>query len=241
MLSGNQFNAAQPIQPIGQPIPPAQLGNLVSMLGGNQDHIDQNRDPRYSPPKSDRYDDRDRRDDRDRHQHSRQNQREKSRGSGVSKDKSVGPGPDCVPSYPDPSVPSDCIKYLSRTIFISDVAPSMNACALRELLELHARIETVRLNSSKGQAFVKIATRKEAENVKNILTGYRIGKHMFKIGWGCGYGPREHFNYTDGFTMFPIAKIPDNDKKVIETCPPRYLIFNEGWWTYNWRYRCRGT
>ena len=94
--------------------------------------------------------------------------------------------------------------YLSRTIFISDVAPSMNAVALRELLELHARIETVRLNTGKGQAFVKIATRQEAEQVKQILTGYRIGKHMFKIGWGCGYGPREHFNYTEGFTMFPI-------------------------------------
>jgi hypothetical protein len=117
----------------------------------------------------------------------------------------------------------------------------MNAVALRELLELHARIETVRLNTGKGQAFVKIATRQEAEQVKQILTGYRIGKHMFKIGWGCGYGPREHFNYTEGFTMFPISKIPENDKRVIENCPPRYLIVNKGWWSNCWRDCCRGT
>lgn len=37
-----------------------------------------------------------------------------------------------------------------------------------------------------------------------------------KVGWGCGYGPREHFNYTVGFNLFPIHKIPANDKSFIE-------------------------
>jgi hypothetical protein len=68
---------------------------------------------------------------------------------------------------------------------------------------------------------VKVATRKEAETLRNVLGNYRMGNHVLKIGWGCGYGPREHFNYTDGYTMFPISKIPEKDKSVIESCPPR--------------------
>jgi hypothetical protein len=77
------------------------------------------------------------------------------------------------------------------------------------------------LNSAKSQAFLKIATRAEASNIRNYLNGYSTGKHSFNIGWGCGYGPREHFNYTEGYTMFPLANIPAKDIPFIESSPPR--------------------
>ncbi|KAJ3252970.1 hypothetical protein HK103_001069, partial [Boothiomyces macroporosus] len=131
----------------------------------------------------------------------------------------LGPGPDCVPSHPDPSVPQDCIKYLSRTLYISEVPQSVSQTQLQQILERVGRVETIRVNSNKKNAFVKIATRKEAEMIRSQLQSYHVDGHNLKIGWGCGYGPREHFNYTEGFTIFPISKIPINDQAYIAASP----------------------
>ncbi|KAJ3320448.1 hypothetical protein HDV06_005271 [Boothiomyces sp. JEL0866] len=131
----------------------------------------------------------------------------------------LGPGPDCVPSHPDPSVPQDCIKYWSRTLYISEVPPSVNQTQLQQILERVGRVETIRVNSNKKNSFVKIATRKEAEMIRSQLQAYHVDGHNLKIGWGCGYGPREHFNYTEGFTLFPISKIPINDQPYIASSP----------------------
>jgi hypothetical protein len=150
LITGNQMPGMN-----AQQLP---LGNLINMLSPNLTsalHMN-NVDPRRSDPRindsrnfdNERSNDRNRQRDVDR----RDNQRKRSSQNRqnpklptISKDKPVGPGPDCVASHGDPSVPSDCIKFMSRTLFISDLASNFTAVQLRELLEKHARIETVRV------------------------------------------------------------------------------------------------
>lgn len=35
------------------------------------------------------------------------------------------------------------------------------------------------------------------------------------MGWGCGYGPKEFFDYTNGETLFPMARMTDVEKRTI--------------------------
>jgi protein NRD1 len=70
-------------------------------------------------------------------------------------------------------------------------------------------------------AFVKIATRQEAENIRSNMSGMKFNKSALRVGWACGYGPRENFNYSGGYTLFPISKIPEQDKSFIIKAPPR--------------------
>ena len=58
------------------------------------------------------------------------------------------------------------------------------------------------------------------QNLKGKIDGKRTwlpNVDTLKVGWGCGYGPREHFNYAGGFNLFPIDKIPASDKIFIES------------------------
>ncbi|KAI8899606.1 hypothetical protein BC833DRAFT_359156 [Globomyces pollinis-pini] len=133
----------------------------------------------------------------------------------------VPPGPVCVPSRYDASVPNDCIKFLSRTLYISDMPASCTKEQLKKLLQQAGRVESMTFNTQRMCSFIKTPTRKEAEDIRNQFQGYKIDNQMIKIGWGCGYGPREHFNYAEGVTLFPISKIPLQDQAFIVAAPPR--------------------
>lgn len=40
------------------------------------------------------------------------------------------------------------------------------------------------------------------------------------MGWGCGYGPKEYFDYNSGETVFPIGRMTDTEKRII-SCSSR--------------------
>jgi hypothetical protein len=105
---------------------------------------------------------------------------------------------------------------LSRTLYIQDVSPNISNSAFRKKLDTIGRVETCRINTGKMNSFVKVATREEAEKIKEHFQGYDIDGKSLKIAWACGYGPREDFNYTDGFTLYPINKIPPSHIEHIE-------------------------
>ncbi|KAJ3303503.1 hypothetical protein HDV03_003780 [Kappamyces sp. JEL0829] len=134
----------------------------------------------------------------------------------------LAPGPDSEPSYEDTSVPIDSIKIISRTLFVSGFPPTMTQYQLKELLETaRGRVETIRVNNVKANAFVKMATRKEAEQTREAFQGFQIEQGALKIGWACGYGPKENFSFTDGVTFYSISKIPDQERSYIESSYPR--------------------
>ena len=69
------------------------------------------------------------------------------------------------------------------------------------------------------QAFVKVATRKEAEAIKQAFQGYKMDQGFLKVGWGNGYGPKDGFDFHEGATLYEISRIPDQDIPFIESAP----------------------
>jgi hypothetical protein len=59
-------------------------------------------------------------------------------------------------------------------------------------------------------------TRKEAEAAR-ALNELLIGSTTIKIGWCCGYGPRNHFNRDTGTSQIPLYVLPDVDKTWMAT------------------------
>ncbi|RKO84489.1 hypothetical protein BDK51DRAFT_5186, partial [Blyttiomyces helicus] len=36
-----------------------------------------------------------------------------------------------------------------------------------------------------------------------------------QMGWGCGYGPKDYFDYQTGETLFPLANMSESDRRWI--------------------------
>jgi hypothetical protein len=71
---------------------------------------------------------------------------------------------------------------MSRTLYFQDVPSSFNSRSLKQLIEKdYGRVESCRFNPSKQNAFLKIATRKEAEEIKQGMNGERLGDRPLKV------------------------------------------------------------
>jgi RNA recognition motif-containing protein len=93
-----------------------------------------------------------------------------------------------VPAYEEPSVPKDCLKskntlilVYSRTLYFQDVPSHFTSASLRQRIEGFGRVESCRVNPVKQNAFLKIATRKEAEVVRERMNGERLGPKPLKV------------------------------------------------------------
>jgi hypothetical protein len=82
------------------------------------------------------------------------------------------------------------ISYLvySRTLYFQDVPSHFTSAALRQRIEGFGRVESCRVNPVKQNAFLKIATRKKAEVVRERMNGERLGPKPLKVlfvdqGW----------------------------------------------------------
>ncbi|KAI5957775.1 hypothetical protein KGF57_003042 [Candida theae] len=110
----------------------------------------------------------------------------------------------------DPSVPQGTIKVLSRTLFIGGVPRNMDERVLAQVLRPFAEIQSVILNSERKHAFVKVYSRKEAEQ---IITSFNKDQSLpLRTRWGVGFGPRECCNYQHGISIIPIERLTDADR-----------------------------
>ncbi|KAJ3330075.1 hypothetical protein HDU76_006469 [Blyttiomyces sp. JEL0837] len=73
------------------------------------------------------------------------------------------------------------------------------------------------VNYPKYNAFIKMFTREEAELAHLKLNRYDIDGVVIKVSWGCGFGPRDIFDYATGSTIYPIAQMSDLDRKCISS------------------------
>ncbi|RKP03855.1 hypothetical protein CXG81DRAFT_16688 [Caulochytrium protostelioides] len=124
-----------------------------------------------------------------------------------------GAEPACAPPTPDPTLPPGHIKVLSRTVYVGGITPQITKETLRELFETVGRVDTVTINYPKFNAFVKLATRMEAERVRQTLQKMPFSGTILKLGWGCGFGPKDMFNYDRGDTVFPVTRLTDADRR----------------------------
>ncbi|KAK2607194.1 hypothetical protein N8I77_005893 [Diaporthe amygdali] len=165
---------------------------------------------RNSPPR-DRYDDRDR---------SRQYRQRSPQG----RHGHNSPRQDEMPAFQqqkwiehDPSLPSGCIKVLSRTLFVGGVNCSENE--LRSIFNGFGTVQTCIVNKEKRHAFVKMYSRKDAVNAKEAMDSGRSPDAQLRTRWGVGFGPRDCSDYQTGISVIPIHKLTEADRKWMLTAP----------------------
>lgn len=111
----------------------------------------------------------------------------------------------------DPSLPPNTIKVLSRTLFLGGVPMNMKEWDIAHILKPYADVQSVILNNHRKHAFVKVYSRHEAENV---LMNFNLdGSYPLRTRWGVGFGPRDCCDYQNGYSIIPLHRLTDADKK----------------------------
>lgn len=110
----------------------------------------------------------------------------------------------------DQNLPQGSFKVLSRTLFIGGVPRNMDEKALASVLRPYAEVQSVILNSERKHAFVKVYSRREAEQVITLFN--KDGSLPLRTRWGVGFGPRDCCNYQHGISIIPISRLTDADK-----------------------------
>lgn len=88
---------------------------------------------------------------------------------------------------------------------------NMKEWDLSRVLAPFADVQSVILNNHRKHAFVKVYSRREAENV--LINFNKDGRLPLRIRWGVGFGPRDCCNYQHGYSVIPIHRLTDADKK----------------------------
>lgn len=110
----------------------------------------------------------------------------------------------------DNSLPQGSFKVNSRTLFIGGVPRGMDERQLASHLRPYAEVQSIILNSERKHAFVKVYSRKEAEQV--IESFNKDGALPLRTRWGVGFGPRDCCNYQHGVSIIPIQRLTDADR-----------------------------
>lgn len=110
----------------------------------------------------------------------------------------------------DQNLPQGSFKVLSRTLFIGGVPRGMDDQELASVLRPFAEVQSVILNSERKHAFVKVYSRREAEQV---ITSFNKDNSLpLRTRWGVGFGPRDCCNYQHGISIIPILRLTDADR-----------------------------
>ncbi|RLV95195.1 Protein NRD1 [Spathaspora sp. JA1] len=110
----------------------------------------------------------------------------------------------------DATLPQGSFKVLSRTLFIGGVPRHMDERALADALRPFAEVQSVILNSERKHAFIKVYSRREAEQV---VTSFNKDNSLpLRTRWGVGFGPRDCCNYQHGISIIPIQRLTDADR-----------------------------
>ncbi|KAI9203694.1 uncharacterized protein BJ171DRAFT_509354 [Polychytrium aggregatum] len=121
--------------------------------------------------------------------------------------------PKCMPPRLDPALGNEFFKVLSRTVYVGGVTNMVTKEMLRDLFETVGRVDTVVVNYHKFNAFIKMFTRVECEMAREKLDHISVAGATLKLGWGCGFGPKNIFSYDKGETVFPMNRVVDPDRK----------------------------
>lgn len=111
----------------------------------------------------------------------------------------------------EPNLPPEHIKVFSRTLFVGGVPMTMKEWDIANVLRPFAEVQSVILNNARKHAFVKVYSRSEAENV--LLNFNKDGSSPLRTRWGVGFGPRDCCDYQHGFSVIPLHRLTDADKK----------------------------
>ncbi|GJJ76898.1 protein NRD1 [Entomortierella parvispora] len=114
----------------------------------------------------------------------------------------------------DPSVGPDQIRVISRTLWVGGTfIPTITERDLEAIFTPKGPIATLMVNQAKFNAFIKMVSRTSAEVAKRELNQQQVQGETMKVGWGCGFGPRDCFDYSTGTSVIPLDKLTDTDRR----------------------------
>ncbi|KAG9323546.1 hypothetical protein KVV02_003070 [Mortierella alpina] len=114
----------------------------------------------------------------------------------------------------DPAVGADKIRVISRTLWVGGTfIPTISEQELEAIFAPKGQIATLIINQAKFNAFIKMADRTHAERCKVELDRTMVQGEVMKVGWGCGFGPRDCFDYTSGESIIPVDRLTDTDRR----------------------------
>ncbi|KAG0204733.1 hypothetical protein BGX33_008306 [Mortierella sp. NVP41] len=114
----------------------------------------------------------------------------------------------------DPSVAPDQIKVISRTLWVGgSFIPTISEPELEAIFSPLGKIASLIFNQAKFNAFIKMTDRADAERCKAELDRTQVQGEVMKVGWGCGFGPRDLFDYTTGTSLIPVERLTDTDRR----------------------------
>lgn len=110
----------------------------------------------------------------------------------------------------DSTLPQGSFKVLSRTLFLGGVPRYMDEHEMANVLRPYAEVQSIILNSERKHAFVKVYSRREAEQV---ITSFNKDNSLpLRTRWGVGFGPRDCCNYQHGVSIIPMERLTEADK-----------------------------
>ncbi|KAF9429453.1 hypothetical protein BGZ76_001276 [Entomortierella beljakovae] len=128
------------------------------------------------------------------------------------------PGENMQSSQPgvkeDTTISPEQIRVISRTLWVGGTfIPTVSEQDLEAIFSAKGNIATIMINHAKFNAFIKMADRAQAERCKADLDRTMVKGEVMKVGWGCGFGPRECFDYTTGTSIIPLDRLTDTDRR----------------------------
>ncbi|KAI9179169.1 hypothetical protein H9P43_005831 [Blastocladiella emersonii ATCC 22665] len=115
------------------------------------------------------------------------------------------------------------IKVMSRTLYIGGIVKDISRSMLEQLFGQFGKVTSVMINYSKFNCFLKMHTRREANEARKQLDHYDYSlpsgeTTLLKVKWGCGFGPKPIFDYDAGVSVLDIDRQMDrHDHKFMMT------------------------
>ncbi|KAF2491625.1 hypothetical protein BU16DRAFT_492793 [Lophium mytilinum] len=117
----------------------------------------------------------------------------------------------------DDSLPIDCIRVLSRTLFVGGATGTERE--LRDIFGMFGKVQTCIVNHDKRHAFVKMINRQDSlaarEGMERSEKSHdpSISAKARQTRWGVGFGPRDCADYHTGISIIPINRLTEADHK----------------------------
>ncbi|KAF2810693.1 uncharacterized protein BDZ99DRAFT_561015 [Mytilinidion resinicola] len=117
----------------------------------------------------------------------------------------------------DDSLPRDCIRVLSRTLFVGGATGTERE--LRDIFGMFGKVQTCIVNHDKRHAFVKMVNRHDSlaarEGMERSEKSHdpSISAKARQTRWGVGFGPRDCADYHTGISIIPINRLTEADHK----------------------------
>ncbi|KAL7751363.1 hypothetical protein RI367_003223 [Sorochytrium milnesiophthora] len=110
------------------------------------------------------------------------------------------------------------VKVLSRTLYIGGIAPDVTREFLYITFSQFGPVDSILLNHNKHNCFLKLRTRRATNLARQACGTIDLGHTQLRVNWGCGFGPKDIFDFSAGVSIIPLARLEPTERRWLMTC-----------------------